>query len=50
MLGFYTFLVEDCCASIDQAAHRAAVENVRNYFGWVSESGDLIPFLRQVRA
>jgi ureidoacrylate peracid hydrolase len=49
MIGFYTFLVEDCCASVDRAAHRATVENVRTYFGWVFTSGDLIPFLRQVR-
>ncbi|MGD0234446.1 MAG: isochorismatase family cysteine hydrolase [Syntrophorhabdales bacterium] len=49
MLGFYTFLVEDCCASMDQAAHLATVENVRNYFGWAFKSGDLIPFLQQVR-
>lgn len=49
MLGFYTFLVEDCCASINQEAHRATLENVRNYFGWVLKSVDLIPLLRQVR-
>jgi ureidoacrylate peracid hydrolase len=50
MLGFYTFLIEDCCAAIDQAAHRATVENVRNYFGWAAKSGDLIPFLQQARS
>ncbi len=49
MLGFYTFLVEDCCASIDQAAHLATVENVRKYFGWVLTSRDLIPLLERVR-
>jgi ureidoacrylate peracid hydrolase len=27
---FYTYLVEDCCASTDQAAHLAAVENVES--------------------
>jgi len=49
MLGFYTFLVEDCCASTDQAAHLAAVENVRKYFGWAFGSDDLIPFLQRMR-
>jgi ureidoacrylate peracid hydrolase len=47
MLGFYTFLVEDCCAAIDQSAHRAALENVRNYFGWVLKSHDLVSLLRR---
>jgi ureidoacrylate peracid hydrolase len=49
MLGFYTFLVEDCCASIDQAAHLATVENVRKYFGWAFRSDDLIHFLQRMR-
>jgi ureidoacrylate peracid hydrolase len=49
MMGFYTFLVEDCCASIDPAAHLATVENVRKYFGWVLTSHDLIPLLERVR-
>jgi ureidoacrylate peracid hydrolase len=49
MLGFYTFLVEDCCASDDEAAHRATVENVRKYFGWTLKSSDLIHFLKQMR-
>ncbi len=48
MLGFYTVLVEDCCASVDQLAHLATVENARKYFGWVSTSVDLVPLLRQV--
>ena len=50
MLGFHTVLVEDCCASTEEAAHRATVENVRNYFGRVSKSADLIPFVQQVKS
>jgi ureidoacrylate peracid hydrolase len=49
MLGFYTFLVEDCCASIDNTAHLATVDNVRKYFGWVYKSHDLITFLERLR-
>ena len=49
MLGFYTFLVEDCCASIDKAAHLAAVDNVQKYFGWVVKSQDAINYWEGVR-
>jgi ureidoacrylate peracid hydrolase len=50
MLGFYTFLVEDCCASVDEATHLAAVDNVRKYFGWVSKSDETLKFWKQVRS
>jgi ureidoacrylate peracid hydrolase len=50
MLGFYTFLVEDCCASIDKAAHLAAVDNVQKYFGWVVKSQDAINYWEGVRS
>ena len=50
MLGFYTFLVEDCCASVDEAAHLASVDNVRKYFGWVSKSDETLKFWKQVRS
>jgi len=50
MLGFYTFLIEDCCASIDQAAHLAAVDNVQKYFGWVVKSQDVINYWQGVRS
>lgn len=41
MLGFYTVLVDDCCASVDESAHLATVENVRKYFGWVMKASDV---------
>ena len=44
MLGFYTFLVEDCCSSLDEGAHLATVEYVRKYFGWVLEWNDVITY------
>ena len=50
MLGFYTILVEDCCASINKASHLATVDNVQKYFGWVFKSHDLITFLERVRS
>jgi ureidoacrylate peracid hydrolase len=50
MLGFFTFLVEDCCASIDKAAHLATVENVQKYFGWVVKSQDAIDYWESVRS
>lgn len=50
MLGFYTFLVEDCCASIDQAAHLATVDNVKKYFGWVFKSLNIINYLERERS
>lgn len=50
MLGFYTFLVEDCCASIDKAAHLGTVDNVCKYFGWVLKSDDIITYWKQARS
>jgi ureidoacrylate peracid hydrolase len=50
MLGFYTFLVEDCCASVEKTAHLAAVDNVRKYFGWVLNSIDIITYWKRVRS
>lgn len=44
MLGFFTFLVEDCCASVDKKAHLASIENVNKYFGWVCKSNDIITY------
>lgn len=50
MLGFYTFLVEDCCASVDKAAHLAAVENVQKYFGWVFKSHDILTYWKRLKS
>jgi ureidoacrylate peracid hydrolase len=50
MLGFHAILVDDCCASTEQAAHRATVKNVTNYFGRARKSADLIPSLQQVKS
>jgi ureidoacrylate peracid hydrolase len=50
MLGFYTFLVEDCCASVDEAAHLAAVENAQKYFGWVSKTHDIITYWKRMKS
>jgi len=50
MLGFYTFLVEDCCASVDGAAHLAAVENVQKYFGWVFKSHDVLTYWKGMKS
>lgn len=49
MLGFYTFLVEDYCASIDKAVHLGTVDNVCKYFGWVLKSDDIITYWKQAR-
>jgi ureidoacrylate peracid hydrolase len=48
MLGFYTFLVEDCCASVDRNAHLATIENVKKYFGWVCKSIDVISYWKKI--
>lgn len=50
MLGFYTFLVEDCCASVDERAHLAAVENVQKYFGWVFKSRDILNYWKSLKS
>ncbi|MDP6178741.1 MAG: isochorismatase family cysteine hydrolase [Desulfatiglandales bacterium] len=50
MLGFYTALVDDCCAPVDEAAHVATVENVRKYFGWVFKSDDIVEYWKRVRS
>ena len=50
MLGFYTFLVEDCCASVDKTAHLGTVDNVSKYFGWVLKSDDLVTYWKQLRS
>ena len=50
MLGFYTFLVEDCCASVDEAAHLAAVENAQKYFGWVFKSRDVLTYWKRMKS
>ena len=50
MLGFYTFLIEDCCASVEKTAHLAAVDNVRKYFGWVLNSNDIVSHWKQARS
>jgi ureidoacrylate peracid hydrolase len=50
MLGFYTFLVEDCCASVEEAAHLAAVQNVQKYFGWVVKSNDILSYWKRLNS
>ncbi len=40
--GYHVVLVEDCVASNDAEQHRAALENVRRYLGWVCSAGALI--------
>ncbi|RJR30603.1 MAG: cysteine hydrolase [Desulfobacteraceae bacterium] len=50
MLGFFPFLVEDCCASVDGTAHAATVDNVRRYFGWVCKSEEALQWWGQGRS
>jgi ureidoacrylate peracid hydrolase len=39
---FRMVMIQDCCASYDEALHRAAVENVRLYFGSVVDSAAVL--------
>jgi ureidoacrylate peracid hydrolase len=38
----YTIVVDDCVASDSPELHRAALANIRDYFGWVTSSRDLL--------
>lgn len=44
-LGFWTLLIEDCCAAFDAREHEAAIEVVTSEggaVGWVCQSADVI--------
>jgi ureidoacrylate peracid hydrolase len=42
MFDYYVTLVEDCSAAYTRAAHEGTVENIRNHFGLVASSQEIV--------
>jgi ureidoacrylate peracid hydrolase len=42
VFDYYVTLVEDCSAAYSQAAHSATLENIRNHFGLVASSQEIM--------
>lgn len=42
MLDYDIVMVSDCCATTSRELHEGALENVREYFGWVASADEVV--------
>jgi len=49
MYDYYVTLVSDCSAAYNQALHEATLQNIRQHFGTVATSGEVIRTWRQAQ-
>jgi ureidoacrylate peracid hydrolase len=47
--NYNVVLVEDCCGAFDDAEHKATLINMRNYFGTVATSTEVINLVQQAQ-
>jgi ureidoacrylate peracid hydrolase len=47
--NYNVVLVEDCCGAFDDEEHKATLINMRNYFGTVATSTEIINLVQQAR-
>ena len=45
MRDYNILFLSDCCAAFTQEAHNMSLENIRNFFGFVTDSGEIASFL-----
>ncbi len=47
--NYNVVLLDDCCGAFDAAEHEATLINMRNYFGTVATSAEILNLLQQTR-